>query len=99
MKDDIKNLIIEVINEHNEHSDEKHKIDLNSEVVFAGNGSVLDSLDFITLMINIENKIFEVYDKNILIVSEKAFSMKYNPFGNLDKLASFIVEILEDDSV
>jgi acyl carrier protein len=60
------------------------------------NGKI-DSLDFVTLIVIIENNIFNKMDKNITIVSEKAFSKIYSPFKNVETLTEFIVELLETE--
>lgn len=94
--DKIRNIIIEAINELNEQMNEKDRIEITDTLVLMGNGSTIDSLDFVSLMVSIEDKIFNEYNKSITTVSEKAFSNKYNPFGSIDKLSSFIGTLLEN---
>lgn len=84
---------IEIFNE--ELGQEKLKADQDTAIF--GQGSELDSLDFVNLMVIIEEEVFEHLGKTITIASEKAFSKKYNPFKNVTRLSEFIEELIKED--
>ena len=97
MKKKIKNIIIDSLKEFNEEADEDKLLEISENTILLDKQGKLDSLDFITLIFIIENNIFNKLDKNITIVSEKAFSKKYSPFKNVNTLTEFIVELLESE--
>ena len=70
-----------------------HKIDENTPLY--GNRGCLDSLDLVTLITGIEEKLSEA-DYDITIASEKAFSKKISPFLNVKTLERFIKELMKE---
>jgi len=65
------------------------------QIKLFGNEGVFDSLGFVTLMMNIEENVFDTYEKSITIVDEKAFSRKKNPFSTIKSLEIYIQELLK----
>ena len=97
MKEKIKNIVIDSLQEFNEEIDEGKLFEVSENTILLDKQGKLDSLDFITLIFIIENNIFNKLGKNITIVSEKAFSKKYSPFKDVESLAEFVAELLEDE--
>ena len=95
MKEKIKNIITNSLQEFNEEADEDKLLEVSENTILLDKQGKLDSLDFVTLIVIIESNIFNKLEKNITIVSEKAFSKKYSPFKNVNTLTEFIVELLE----
>ena len=50
----------------------------------------------VALIINIEQKFNEEFNKEITIASEKAVSAKNSPFKNISSLTDYIFEISKD---
>ena len=94
MISEIRELVIEALQEFFRQHNESESI-LNDMVIFGKNGR-LDSLDFVSLVVNIEEKIYNRYKKSITIVNERAFSKKHNPFATIDSMASYIYELLSE---
>ncbi len=59
-----------------------------------GTEGALDSLSFVSLMVIIEEKLFDTYEKQVTIVDDKAFSRRQNPFENIDSLIEYLKEKL-----
>lgn len=97
MKDKIKEIVLESLNELNEQLSDDRKLEVSDNMTIFGKESTLDSFDFVNLIVIVEDKLFEQYGKSITIVSEKAFSKKYNPFSNVERLTGFITELLESE--
>ena len=97
MKEKIKKIILDSLQEFNEETDEDKALEVSENTILLDKQGKLDSLDFTTLIIIIESNIFNKLDKNITIVSEKAFSKKYSPFKDVKSLTEFIVELLESE--
>ena len=97
MKEKIKNIILDSLQEFNEEADEDKLLEVSESTILLDKQGTLDSLDFVTLVIIIESNIFNQLDKSITIVNEKAFSKKYSPFKDVESLIEFIVELLESE--
>lgn len=94
MQEKIKQIIIDSVKDLNEQLDDDNKLQISDNMSIFGKEGKLDSLDFVNLMVIIEDNIFKVFNKSITIVSEKAFSLKYNPFADVEKLTHYIQSIL-----
>jgi acyl carrier protein len=97
MQDKIKTIIMDSLNELNEQLDEDKKLTITDDMPIYGKNSMLDSFDFVNLIVIVEDRIFQELGKSVTIVSEKAFSKKYNPFSNVERLTGFIKELLESE--
>ena len=96
MKEKIKNIVMDSLQEFNEEIDEDKALEISNNTILLDKQGKLDSIDFVTLVVIVESNIFNKLDKNISIVSEKAFSKKYSPFKDVESLTEFIVELLEN---
>lgn len=85
------------LKEFNEEEDESSLLRVSKNTILLDKKGNLDSLGFVTLVVIIESNIFNKLDKNITIVSEKAFSKKYSPFKDVESLTEFIAELLESE--
>jgi len=97
MKEKVQEIILGSLKEFNEEKGKNEVIEISKDTVFIGEDGKFDSLDFITLIVIIEDNIFNKLGRNITIVSEKAFSKEYSPFNNVESLTEFIVELLESE--
>lgn len=95
-KQEITAIILQGIEELNIQLPDGKKISASQETVIFGRDGGLDSMDFVNLIVIIEEKIFDSCGKSVTITSAKAFSKKYNPFANVDRLADFIIELLKE---
>lgn len=97
MKEKIQKIILDSLKEFNEEKAKDEVLEISNDTVLLDVNGKIDSLDFVTLIVIIENNIFNKMDENITIVSEKAFSKIYSPFKNVETLTEFIVELLETE--
>lgn len=95
MKQKIIELIYSTIDENSEILGAE--IEKKESTVLYGFGSALDSMAMVTLVIALEQKINELYKKNLTLASEKAVSQKNSPFRNVETLANYIVELIENN--
>ena len=61
-----------------------------------GQNSVLDSLGLVNLIVNLEENINNKFNVSISIVDEKAMSLKHSPFRNVEALADYLVDLLNE---
>ncbi len=89
---DLNKIIIESLKEIGQ----ENKIDTYDHDTPLYNGvDGLDSLGLVTLLINIEQKIEDLYDINITIADEKAMSQKNSPFKSIGSLSKYLENILK----
>ena len=69
---------------------------INDETILLGENAVMDSFDFVSFVSTLEEKIADEFDKSITVVSEKAFSKKYSPFKTIDRIADYIIELINE---
>ncbi|MDD5220013.1 MAG: acyl carrier protein [Candidatus Bipolaricaulis sp.] len=93
MKKEILEIIFECIENLNKFNDTDIK--KQADTVLFGDKSELDSLDFVTLIVDVENKIHDRYKRAISITSEKAMSRNNSPFKTVDTLAEYIMELMK----
>jgi acyl carrier protein len=91
MKNKIKTLIIDSIKEFNLTADDK----IETEKIY-GDGSPLDSMGLVNLIVLLENNIEDVFSKSISLTSEKALSQKRSPFQNIETLSNFVETLLNE---
>ena len=94
MKEKIKALVIDSLNELKDTNNLDFEI--NDETILLGENAVMDSFDFVSFVSTLEEKIADVFDKSIIVVSEKAFSKKYSPFKTIDRITDYIVELINE---
>ena len=97
MKEKIQEIILDSLKEFNKEKTKDEVLEISNDTILLDIDGKLDSLDFVTLIVIIEDNIFNKLGKNITIVSEKAFSKKYSPFKDVKSLTEFIVELLESE--
>lgn len=94
--DRIIELITKEIKDFNETLDAKINIEQGKDSVLFGQGSNLESVDFVSLIVNIEQAVSDEFDKEISLVDARAMSQKHSPFRTVGTLAEYIHKLLEE---
>ena len=94
MRDKIEEIVLELVAEINGECEDKFEI--SEDLILVGENGVLDSMDLVSLIINIEEKLADELDLSITIASDQAFSRKKSPFFNVNSLVDFIIELSEE---
>lgn len=87
---DIAAIILEQIECFNETLDNKVDVTQGSESVLFGQGSSLESVDFVSLIVDIEQAVNDEFDTSITLVDAYAMSQKHSPFRTVGTLAEYI---------
>lgn len=93
---EIKDLIKESIDELNEQLDDDKQLMYSSEVRLLGKNASIDSMEFVTFITILEERISDELDQDIKIVSDKAFSRERSPFLSFESLEEFVTELIKD---
>lgn len=65
------------------------------EVIF-GPGGTLDSLGLVNFLADLEYRIDQEFDREVVLASDKAMSRKRSPFRDVDALTDYLMEILAE---
>ena len=67
-------------------------VKLSNETRLIGHESIFDSMGLVTFLVELEEKIEELYSIEIEIADEKAMSRIKSPFININSLSEFLFE-------
>jgi acyl carrier protein len=97
-KKQIGELISAAIENYNQAAPSERQVVNSPSTILFGDGSKLDSLGFINLIVAIETEIENTLDLSIFIVDERALGMEENPFRTLQTLQHLVEERVEEMS-
>ena len=96
MQEKIEKIIIETLKELNEELENDYFINPNSKTKLYGGNGAMDSLALVSFIADLEDKISDEFEKDIILADEKAMSAKTSPFRNIESLTSYIKSLLEN---
>lgn len=70
--------------------------EINNNTRLIGSNAIFDSMGLVTFLVELEEKIDELYSVEIEIADEKAMSRRRSPFLNVDSLAKFLSEKIHE---
>lgn len=91
----VTDIILEQIRLYNETLDVPVDLSHGKDSILFGPGGVLDSVDFVSLILDIEQAVEEETGKHISLADEKALSQKNSPFRTVNTLAEYIQSNME----
>ncbi|MGH1366138.1 MAG: hypothetical protein ACRBF0_21440 [Calditrichia bacterium] len=97
-KQKVLSLVMEAVTELNELREEDEKLDTTASTMLYGEGSSLDSLSLVNLIVIAEEKIEDQFDAAITLADEKAMSLRNSPFRSIDSLADYICTRLTEEA-
>lgn len=95
-KEQIVQSIYAVIEDINLEIPENMKLKKSLNTILFGEGSSLDSLGLVNLVVASEQKILEDFDAPISISDERAISQKNSPFRTVETLVDYIGLLIEE---
>ncbi len=94
-KEDIINIIYLAIDDYKQINPNS-LIAKESNTLLYGQDGKLDSLGLVNLILAIEEKLLDNFNKSISLADDKAFSEKTSPFSSVSVLADFIYNKIDD---
>ncbi len=94
-RQELETLIQAQVQSYNENLDEPVDLSAGAESVLFGEGGVLASVDFVTLVLDIEEAVEDATGQSITLADERAMSQKHSPFRTVGTLADYITSLLE----
>jgi len=94
-KSQILDLIKESLMAVNDEKKLGEKIPVSNDTILIGKGTLLDSLDFILLITNVEERVSIAANKDIHVSTDIEVFQEDNPFNTMETLVDHIFGILE----
>ena len=96
MKNKIKEIIIEVLASLNEDLKKETLNNPTDDTKLYGSNEALDSVALVMLITDLEDRISDEFQIDIVLADEKAMSQRTSPFRNIKSLTMYIQKILEE---
>lgn len=90
--------VLEAVAEYNEQLDAGHKLDPTPETRLLGKSSKLDSFGLVNLIIVVEEKLHDKFDRSITLADERAMSQEHSPFRSVQSLADYAYTLLSENT-
>lgn len=92
--DTIAHIILRQIQSFNETLTVPIDVSKGLDTVLFGQGGVLESIDFVSLLLDIEEALSEELQVEVSLMNEKALSEKRSPFRTVGVLADYVRTII-----
>lgn len=96
MTSKIEKVIVDSLLELNEELENNELNNPTKETKLYGGNGVLDSLALVSFITDLEERISDEFDEDIILADEKAMSQRTSPFRNVEALTIYIKKLLEE---
>jgi acyl carrier protein len=95
-KQEITAIVINQVEQLNETFPEAQKITVNENTVLFGNGSSIDSLSLVSIIVDLEMLFSTEYNYEISLTDDRAMAREQSPFTNITTLVDYIFELINE---
>jgi len=95
MRNKIKKIIVESLLDLNEELEHNELNIPTEETRLYGGRGLLDSLGLVSFITDLEERISDEFDKDIILANEKAMSQRTSPFRDVESLINYIQKLLD----
>lgn len=67
---------------------------INSDTLLLSEGSDIDSMTIVSIVVDLETKLSDTFQKEISLSDEKAMARQKSPFKNVRNLIEYVLELL-----
>lgn len=96
MQKTVEKIIIETLIDLNDELENDALKSPTNKTKLYGSDGALDSLALVSFIADLEEKISDRFEKNIVLADEKAMSAKTSPFRSVESLTLYIKALLEE---
>ncbi|HDY7733644.1 TPA: hypothetical protein RQK28_001787 [Vibrio vulnificus] len=89
-------LVLATLHEMGEDEDNQALVEAHEKTKLFGASGVLDSVGIVFLITELEEKISDDFDIDVTLADEKAMSQVTSPFRNVETLAKYIAQLVEE---
>lgn len=95
-KQEITAIVINQVEQLNETFSDIQKISVNENTVLFGNGSSIDSLSLVSVIVDLEMLFSDEHGFDISLTDDRAMTREISPFDSVASLVDFIFEIINE---
>ncbi len=95
-KQEITAIVIYQVEQINDTFPESQKIIVNENTVLFGNGSSIDSLSLVSVIVDLEVLFSDEHGFDISLTDDRAMTREISPFDSVASLVDFIFEIISE---
>lgn len=88
-------LILSTLKEIGEDDDNALLLEAHAKTKLFGSAGILDSIGVVFLISELEDKVQDEFDKDIVLADEKAMSQVTSPFRSVETLATYLCQLVE----
>lgn len=81
---------------NNTYEKKRGELPLSEDTKLIGREAMLDSLGFVTLIIDIEQRILNELGIDLVITNERAMSLEHSPFLTVGTLVDYTTSLIEE---
>ena len=96
MKQKIEEIIINVLQDNNDDVESEALEHPTEDTKLFGEGGALDSLALVSVITDLEEEIYDEFDKQVTLADEKTMSRRSSPFGTVGSLRDYIYMLIEE---
>jgi acyl carrier protein len=96
-KDDVVHQIYVAIGRANELREPGQHLSCSEETLLYGAGGGLDSLNLVSLILDVEEAVNAETGGQLVLADERAMAMKRNPFRDVRTFADYVMARLQED--
>jgi acyl carrier protein len=93
-KDQILEIVLKQVSELNETLPEQQQFEVNEQTQLFGNGSKIDSLSLVSVIVDLESTFSSEYDIDISLTDDRAMTREKSPFDDISSLVNYINELI-----
>lgn len=95
-KSTILDIVINQVKELNETLPQEQQFEVNENTVLFGNGSSIDSLSLVSIIVDLEMLFSTEHNYDISLTDDRAMAREQSPFTNITTLVDYIFELINE---
>ena len=95
-KEEITKIVINQVEQLNDTLPDNQKFTVNNDTILFGNGSSIDSLSLVSIIVDLEMLFSSDYNYDISLTNDKAMARETSPFTNINTLVDYIFELINN---
>ena len=92
----VSDIVVTAVRESNEQVPAEHQMAYSRETVLFGEGSKLDSLGLVSVLVAVEQGVAELLGKEVSVANEDAMSRRSSPFRTVGTLTDYVCELIQE---
>ncbi|AKB01867.1 hypothetical protein [Vibrio cholerae] len=89
-------LVLSTLHEIGKDENNEALVEAHAKTKLFGANGILDSVGIVFLITELEEKISDDFDVDVTLADEKAMSQVTSPFRNVETLAKYIAQLVEE---